>query len=144
VSVEIRELARIVIEAGGNLDDLKRLAARWNEQRHAVHARTLADLTNAEWMAAFPGSIINTGVGAPPPRIDPSTAQLLGKKATALAEGPLGLLRGLPAPVCRYEHHRPTDWRPRGSVVRVCGICHPPAEGLDIVRADEHTNDNHH
>ena len=38
-----------------------------------------------------------------------------------------------PAPPCRYAAHRATDWHLRGSSYVVCGRCHAPAPGLDVV-----------
>jgi putative DNA primase/helicase len=35
-----------------------------------------------------------------------------------------------PSP-CPYERHRPSDWRLADGGPRVCGICHPPAAGID-------------
>jgi hypothetical protein len=32
---------------------------------------------------------------------------------------------------CPYDGHRLTDWRLAGGPV-VCGVCHPPAAGLDV------------
>lgn len=35
---------------------------------------------------------------------------------------------------CQYPDHRPTDWRLRDSAHVVCGACHAPAAGLDVIR----------
>lgn len=40
--------------------------------------------------------------------------------------GPVGGVR----PPCRYERHRPTDWRGRDGGPVVCGVCHPPAPSV--------------
>jgi hypothetical protein len=39
-----------------------------------------------------------------------------------------------PSP-CPYERHRPSDWRLADGGPRVCGICHPPAAGIDAKAA---------
>jgi hypothetical protein len=33
---------------------------------------------------------------------------------------------------CPYDVHRATDWRLRAGGPVVCGVCHPPAAGLDV------------
>jgi hypothetical protein len=33
---------------------------------------------------------------------------------------------------CRYQRHRRTDWQLRAGGPVVCGVCHPPAPGLDV------------
>lgn len=35
---------------------------------------------------------------------------------------------------CPYRHHRATDWRLTAGGPVVCGVCHPPAAGLDVTR----------
>jgi hypothetical protein len=37
---------------------------------------------------------------------------------------------------CRYEFHRRFDWRHPNSPLAVCGICHPPPDGMEIVQRD--------
>jgi hypothetical protein len=45
----------------------------------------------------------------------------------------LGMVDDTPA-ICPYDHHRPTDWRLAEGHIAVCGVCHPPAAGLEVVR----------
>jgi hypothetical protein len=33
---------------------------------------------------------------------------------------------------CPYQDHRRTDWRLCAGGPVVCGVCHPPAAGLDV------------
>jgi hypothetical protein len=35
---------------------------------------------------------------------------------------------------CPYPYHRATDWRLAQGGPIVCGVCHPPASGLDVTR----------
>jgi putative DNA primase/helicase len=44
----------------------------------------------------------------------------------------LASLRARDPSPCPYEHHRPSDWRLADGGPRVCGICHPPAAGIDV------------
>lgn len=38
---------------------------------------------------------------------------------------------------CAYPRHRGSDWRLAAGGPLVCGVCHPPAPGLDIVNHQE-------
>jgi hypothetical protein len=51
-----------------------------------------------------------------------------------LAAVPAALLDGAAAP-CPYPDHRPSDWRLTAGGPLVCGVCHPPATGLDVTHA---------
>ena len=166
-ALEVRELARVVIDAGGNLADLKALVVRWEASVRVApvaatnataksegcsngdappDGRTVADLTDDELLAIFPGSTVEHG-----PELESDIA-------------PCG---------CR---HRIREWRLRGEGVDVsytrassrealdeaaaagrgvlrtgkrsgwtygttptgrghpwtCALCHPPAKGLDF------------
>lgn len=39
-----------------------------------------------------------------------------------------------PGVVCPYEHHRGSDWQLTGDHPVRCGVCHPPARGLEVSR----------
>lgn len=60
-------------------------------------------------------------------------AALLGRFNGAVSNIPL---IGTAQP-CPYDHHRTSDWRLSAGGPTVCGICHPPAAGLDMVSAAE-------
>jgi hypothetical protein len=57
--------------------------------------------------------------------------------AKSVAMGSLGAVRvlaGFRLPPCPYSGHRGTDWRLASGGPLVCGVCHPPAPQLEVVR----------
>jgi len=55
-------------------------------------------------------------------------AKVAARSSPGLAAAALALGR---LPTCPYPAHRETDWR-LGDGPLVCGVCHPPAPGLDM------------
>jgi hypothetical protein len=145
--VEIRKLARVVIDAGGNLDDLKRLVALWE-----AGGRTVADLSDGELLATFPGSSLEDGSPVAPcgcrrrsrewrlraPAFDvtwryvsraafhEATARPLTDRRGVVAVGPESGWVWEAAP-----SDLPHAWQ--------CRLCHPPVDGLEIETREEAT-----
>lgn len=57
-------------------------------------------------------------------------AAILQRWAGAVAGG--RVRTEAPLEPCPYPHHRGADWRLASGGPIVCGICHPPAAGLDV------------
>lgn len=66
-----------------------------------------------------------------------------GTKSTQGINGEAALLKrftnavavtGGPAAPCPYDEHRATDWQLAEGGPRTCGICHPPARGLNVTQ----------
>ena len=146
-AIEVRELARVVINAGGDLDDLKRLVARWEAGAGPAVERTVADLSDEELLAVFPGSTVKhvpESESAPcgcrhPTRewrlrgegADVSYTRASGKALHEATAAGRGVLRTGKRSGWTYRT-TPTG---RGHPW-ICALCHPPAEGLDFETRD--------
>lgn len=70
----------------------------------------------------------------PSPQLDREiTAKGTARSSSGAVDLALELVGELPA--CPYDRHRSTDWRLAEGGPVVCGICHPPAPGLDTAAA---------
>jgi hypothetical protein len=119
-AVEVRELARAVIEIGGDLDDLKRLVARWEAsiRRPRVEPVTPCNCgkRSREWRLRAPAVDV--------------TYTYLSRKAyrEAAAQAPTdtrGVIAKGPASGWVWEtapSEREHAWQ--------CALCHPPANGV--------------
>lgn len=56
------------------------------------------------------------------------------EQPTTIAAAAAPARPGLRPADCPYPRHRSSDWHKPGSTYVVCGICHPPVPGLDVVR----------
>lgn len=73
-------------------------------------------------------------------RLQAERAAAAGKRSSFGALRAIGINDNPPA--CPYPGHRETDWTRadgtgatrNGRPIGQCGICHPPAAGLDVVR----------
>jgi hypothetical protein len=143
MAADVQELARLVIEAGGDLDDLKRLVELW--EASANQEPTVAELSDDELLALLPGCAIEDGHELPGETLPCGCRQrrrewrLRGEAvdvtytyvsnkahADAVDQGvdviPKGKRSGW-----TYE----TTPLGRGHAWQ-CSLCHPPAEGLDV------------
>lgn len=65
----------------------------------------------------------------PSPKFD---QEIRGKGIARSSMGALAALGDIQLPVCPYDRHRLHDWRLAAGGPVVCGVCHPPAPGLEV------------
>lgn len=121
--LEIRDLARVVIDAGGNLTDLKALTAQWEASvQPSPIALCRCRPRRREWR--LPGEAV-----------DVAFRYLTRKAYHAAAERPRTERRGVIA------KGSASGWAweatPRGhGLPWTCALCHPPIEGFDVEYRD--------
>lgn len=125
-AVEVRELARAVIDAGGGLDDLKRLIALWEARARQPEDEPVAPCgcrqRPREWRLVGPA-------------VDLTCNYLSGKAYRAAAAQPTTARRGVIAkgPASGWAWKATPLGHGHGWT---CLLCHPPARGLDVEYRD--------
>lgn len=128
-AVEVRALARAVIEAGGNYDDLCKLVRLWKRSREGGASGTPVDRLVAEIIDTFDAVEIDE-YGAPV-GVDTSAGNKAVRHIEELARQMFSpAMRALlvAKPIdCSYPDQHSTRHRPHPVTGRtVCHTCHPP------------------
>ena len=137
-ALEVREIARLVIEAGGTYDDLCELVRLWELSRDADASSAHADQLVTEIIETFDAIEIDEYGSPVSPESDNAAIRRVERAARRMfPPGVRALInakkdaRSL-AIDCPHRAHAGREWRRVGSERWTCGVCHPPASGVQV------------